>query len=121
MLKFNKWFASIVFAVMLMSATSRADEVATIVNESSMNIELYLKWSNLPNESAKIVLRPKEFRMAVGPSGARLDMRYNSTPGLTAPPAEVVLRVRTADVDAGRGYISTFRNRTPDVVILTGA
>lgn len=99
---------------------ANADEVATIVNGSQLNVELYLKWSNLPRESAKIVLRPGDSWSAKGPSGAKLEMRFNSTPGMNNPPAEVFVKVRTAEVTEGNGYVSTFKNKNPQVVVLTG-
>jgi hypothetical protein len=116
----GKWkFVAAALAVVLTCPLASADEVATIVNDSDSNIELYLKWSHVPNESQKIILRPGDSYRTQAPSGKRLDMRFNSTPGLN-PPAEVRLRVRTAEVDAGAGYKSTFKQKNPKVVVLTG-
>ena len=52
------WKSALTILAVLAGASSRAaaDEVATIVNDTDTNIELYLKWSTVANESAKIVL-----------------------------------------------------------------
>jgi hypothetical protein len=77
---------------------AHATENATIVNKSTKNVEFYLKWSDLPQESEKIVLEPDESRPAKGVDGTVLKMRYNSTPG-QLPPREKVVKVITANVN----------------------
>ena len=71
-----------------------AAETATIVNQSDLSVEYFLKWSNVPFESGKLVLAPGEVRSVSGPDGARLDIRFNSTPG-GGPPREVRYQVVT--------------------------
>jgi hypothetical protein len=100
-------------------ALARAEENATIINESDLNVEFFLKWSHLRDESEKIVLAPGESWPVSGPDGARLYIRYNSTPG-RLPAAERFTRVITARVNgpAHPGYKSYLWNVSPIMVAL---
>jgi len=111
-------FSSLVVALLV--ATVRivsASETATIANRSNKNVELFLKWSSIPDESLRITLVPGENRHVYGPDGAALYMRFNSTPGIN-PVREQRLRLITARTDSPNhpGYWSYFRNINPSVV-----
>jgi hypothetical protein len=111
--------AAFALAAACYGPTARADQTATISNESSYPVELYLKWSNRFYESPRIVLAPGEWRRVSGTDGARLFIRFNSTP-LSLPPWENSYRVITRYtffVDEP-GYISRFRDVAPDRVDL---
>lgn len=112
---------ALVAAVLALTApTAAAAEVATIVNESDTNVELFLKWSDVPFESQRIVLAPGEVRREQRPPGTQLYVRFDSTPGVPGAAREVRGRVITANVPGGEGYVSTFRRVSPAVVALTG-
>lgn len=118
----SAWKLGFVVAVVLVGtvSTGRADEIATITNDTDTNIELYLKWSHVPNESAKIVLAPGESIRQQAPPGKKLFMRFNSTPDVQGAPREIKLQVITANVPNGGGYTSTFKRSSPTIVVLTG-
>lgn len=109
--------AALIAAVAL-CPTARADEVATINNQTDVNVSLYLKWSNLSYESELITLAPGESYTVRGPDGKALYMRFNSTPTVAGPARErkVQLYTNRVPTDVGPGYVSFFRPSSPNIV-----
>lgn len=95
---------------------AQAGETATIRNDSTVNVGIFLRWASQP-ESPLIVLAPGESRRYSSFNGDVLWIRYNSTPG-SLPPREEFYRVITLPTgnDFEPGYTSTFRNVAPNIV-----
>ena len=55
-----------------LTGTVKADETATIRNESSHVVPMVLKWSHLPNNSGLIFLAPGQNYTTRGPDGQSL-------------------------------------------------
>lgn len=87
-----------------------AEEIATITNDSDEVVSFYLKWNSAKRESGLITLAPGEWWRVNGPAGAKLWIRYNSTPGLNFI-KEIKSQIISADVADGQGfgYKSFFR------------
>ena len=98
-----------VAAILCNSQAVVADEVATIVNRSNYDVQLYLKWSHVKRESAKIVLKRGQSIRQTGPDRAQLFIRFNANPG--GPPHEMRHRVITQQTYPDRpGFVSYFRD-----------
>lgn len=94
---------------------ARADETATIRNDSTHVVPMYLKWSHLPLESQILLLAPGQVYSTRGPDGSALFIRFNATPGNGQFPKELKYQVITrftADQN-DPGAVSTFRNVSP--------
>jgi hypothetical protein len=61
-------------------SSSSTAATATLVNASGSDVQLFLKWSNLQNESPLITLRSGEQIRIVGSPGAELWIRFDSSP-----------------------------------------
>lgn len=96
-----------------------AEEIATITNDSDEVVSFYLKWNSAKRESGLITLAPGEWWRVNGPAGAKLWIRYNSTPGLNFI-KEIQSQIISADVADGQGfgYKSFFRQTNPGSVWL---
>ena len=107
----KKTFLSLAILVVMLSFTREtiADEVATVVNASQFDVQLYLKWSHVPNWSAQILLRRGQNIRQLGPDGAQLLVRFNARP--IGPPREVSFRLITERTYPNRpGFVSYFRD-----------
>ncbi len=101
-------------AGLVFPAATRADERATIVNDSYLNVEFYVKWSDIPFWSPKIVLAPGESYTTSGPDRGRLLLSYNTTPGrYPARVSRVVILTARAYAPWQTGYVSYFRAQSP--------
>jgi hypothetical protein len=89
-----------------------ADETATIRNESMHAVPMVLKWSNVPFESAPIVLAPGQSYTSRGPDGQSLFVRFNATPTNSQFPRwvsyQVITRFTASSFDPG--VVSVYRN-----------
>lgn len=99
----------------ILTGTARADETATIRNESTHMIPMVLKWSNLPYDSGVINLYPGQFHTTRGLEGQSLFVRFNATPGNSQFPRvvnyQVITRFTANPLDPG--VISVYRNISP--------
>jgi hypothetical protein len=98
-----------------LTGAARANETATIRNESCHVVTMVLKWSNDPGDSGEIRLAPGQNHIASGPDGQALFIRFNATPGNSQFPRmvdyQVITRFTANPLDPG--VVSVFRNVSP--------
>jgi hypothetical protein len=98
-----------------LTGAARANETATIRNESSHVVAMVLKWSDDPGNSGVILLAPGQNHLASGHDGQSLTIRFNATPGDSQFPKTVQYPVitRFTNNPLDPGVVSVFRNVSP--------
>ncbi|MFO0954125.1 MAG: hypothetical protein U0835_23815 [Isosphaeraceae bacterium] len=96
-----------------LNASARADEAATIRNDSLHAVPFVLRWTNLTYDSPLIVLAPGQSYTTRSGDGNALFIRFNANPTNSQFPRWVNSRVFTRFAGPGDGgTLSVFRSPT---------